>query len=388
MTESIIDSFFLIFSGSAVLATFALWARQPLLVAYITLGVVLGPYGSGLIPDTELMADISHVGIIFLLFLLGLDMQPSALLQVLNKAFTVTLLSSALFAIIGYGVASVSGFNFYESLLIGGSCMFSSTIIGIKLLPTTVLHHRHTGELMIGILLIQDFIAILLLIVLISAKPGGDAGYQLLWVLIALPVLILTAFGFVRWLLLPLIQKFDRFHEYIFLLALGWCIGLAVMAEHLQLSAEIGAFIAGITLATSPIAQYIAISLKPLRDFFLVIFFFATGAQLNIGLLPEVIWPVIILSAVVLGLKPITFRFLLSRQSEKKKLAWDLGFRLGQNSEFALLVAFMASSVGVLGEKAGLVIQGTAIITLLISSYIVVFNFPNPIAVKDKLRRD
>ncbi|MFL0798472.1 MAG: cation:proton antiporter [Cellvibrionaceae bacterium] len=388
MEVSTIDAFFLIFSGAALLATFALWARQPLLVAYIALGVILGPYGTAMITDTQSMADLSHTGIIFLLFLLGLDMQPKALMQVLNKAFTVTLVSSALFALVGTGVAHLSGFGLYQSLLIGGSCMFSSTIIGIKLLPTTVLHHRHTGELMIGILLLQDFIAILLLIALLSAKPGGDTSYQFLMVLIALPLLVLTAFTFVRWVLLPLIHKFDRFHEYIFLLAIGWCIGLAVLAEHVNLSAEIGAFIAGITLATSPIAQYIAISLKPLRDFFLVIFFFATGAQLNITLLPEVIWPVLILSAAVLVCKPVVFRHLLGHQSEKKKLAWDLGFRLGQNSEFALLVAFLATSVGLLDEKGSLVIQGTAIITLLISSYLVVFYFPNPIAVKDHLRRD
>ena len=154
------------------------------------------------------------------------------------------------------------------------------------------------------------------------------------------------------------------------------------------LSLEIGAFIAGITLATSPISQYIALSLKPLRDFFLVVFFFAIGAGFNMGMLTEVALPAIILAALVLGLKPVIFRFLLRRQAETNKLAWDIGFRLGQISEFSLLIVFLAIETSLISEKASLLVQATAILTFLVSSYIVVFNYPNPIAVSDRLRRD
>ena len=154
--------------------------------------------------------------------------------------------------------------------------MFSSTIIGIKLLPTTVLHHRHIGELMIGMLLLQDLLAILVLVVLFSAAGEGDGmGSALALSTLGLPLLAGSALVIVRFVLLPLITRFDRFHEYIFLLALGWCLGMAEAAKALGLSEEIGAFIAGITIATSPISQYIAVNLKPLRDFFLILFFFS-----------------------------------------------------------------------------------------------------------------
>ena len=388
MHDSLFQLFFLIFTGAAIIASIALYTRQPLLVAYIALGVLLGPYGTAMITDISLITDMSHIGIIFLLFLLGLDMQPRALLNVLKKATSIGIVSSIVFALTGYGIGHSFGYSHTENLIIGMSLMFSSTIIGIKLLPTTVLHHKHTGELMVGLLLLQDFLAILCLMILLSGDMGTIDLPAFGMTLLALPVLCGSAFGFVRFILLPLIQRFDRFHEYIFLLAIGWCMGLAQAAQVMGLSAEIGAFIAGISIATSPIAQYIAINLKPLRDFFLILFFFSLGARFNLSLLSQVWLASCVLATAVLIIKPLTFRFLLRRQSETETLAWDIGFRLGQISEFSLLIAFIATSNALISEKASVLIQATAILTFLASSYIVIFNYPNPIAISDRLRRD
>lgn len=381
-------SFFLIFSGAAVLASIALYTRQPLLVAYIVLGAILGPYGFALITNTDLLSDISKIGIIFLLFLLGLDMQPKNMLLMLKKSTFVALISSAIFAGFGYLLAAAFGFNQMECIVIGIAMMFSSTIIGIKLLPTTVLHHRHTGELVVGLLLLQDLIAIFVLLVLYTNQTGDASINQYLWAVASLPILIVVALVFVKYILLPLIQRFDHFQEYIFLVAIGWCLGLAEFAEMIGLSSEIGAFIAGIALATSPIAQFIAISLKPLRDFFLILFFFSIGAGFNLSVLGEVIIPALLLAVLVLVIKPVTFRLLLARISETNTLAWEVGFRLGQISEFSLLIAYVATSIALIGERASVLIQATAILTFLASSYLVVFRYPTPIAVSDELRRD
>ncbi len=389
--SSVTFSFFLIFTGAAVLATVALYTRQPLIIAYILLGAGLGPFGLGMVTDVKLLADISHVGIIFLLFLLGLDMQPQALLLTLRKSTVVAVISSALFLFIGYGVAMLFGFTRFDSLVIGAAMMFSSTIIGIKLLPTTVLHHRHTGELMIGLLLLQDLLAIIVLMLLIGASDPANSDGSLVSMalsLLGLPLLLGVALLTVRYVLLPLISRFDRFHEYIFLLALGWCLGLSEAAAALGLSAEIGAFVAGITIATSRISQYIAVNLKPLRDFFLVLFFFSVGARFDLGLLSQVLLPAAILAVLILGLKPVIYRFLLKGVSEKRSLAWDLGFRLGQASEFSLLIAYVASAGALVSSQASLLIQATTIITFFVSSYIVVLNYPTPIALSDELRRD
>lgn len=388
MNDAVFYSFFLIFSGAALLASLALYGRQPLLVAYIALGALLGPYGMAAVPDVKLISDISHIGIIFLLFLLGLDMQPQSLLRVFKKVTLVTLVSSLIFAAAGYTIARLFAFGVLESLIIGAAMMFSSTIIGIKLLPITILHHRHTGELMVGMLLVQDFVAIFILLILLSGESGSVDPVQIGMAFVALPLVFLLCVGAVRYILLPLFMRFDRIGEYVFLLAIGWCMGVAALAEIAGLSREIGAFIAGITIATSPIAQYIALSLKPLRDFFLVLFFFSLGAQFDLGLLPELLAPALALGLCMLLLKPLVFHYLLEAQQERNALSWDLGFRLGQISEFSLLIAYVAHSAGLINNLASHLIQAAAILSFLVSSYIIVLYFPNPIAVKDHLRRD
>ncbi len=388
MHETIFNSFFLIFTGSAIVATMAIYSRQPLLVAYIFLGALIGPYGMGWVEDVNLLKDMAQLGIVFLLFLLGLDMQPKALWSVFRQVTLTTIISSIVFAGVGYLIALQFSFSHTESLVVALAMMFSSTIIGIKLLPTTALHHRHSGEIMVGLLLSQDFLAIFVLLVLLSGESGQIDLLQIGTTFITLPILILLSAGFVRFVLLKLIARFDRIAEYLFLLSIGWCMGLAAIAEHFGLSHEIGAFLAGITLATSPIAQHIALSLKPLRDFFLIMFFFSLGASFNLTLIPEIAIPALVLGLTMLALKPATFRLLLGRQSESPKLAWDVGFRLGQISEFSLLIAYVATSASIIGNVASHLIQAAAIITFIVSSYIVVFNLPNPIAINDKLRRD
>lgn len=389
MEASIVHSFFLIFAGAAVVATIALYTKQPMIIAYIALGVLFGPSVLSLINEPQLMDEMSHIGIIFLLFLLGLDMQPSHLINMLKKASWIALLSSAAFAILGYCVAVVCGYSSIESLIIGIAMMFSSTIVCIKLLPTTVLHHKHTGELVVGLLLLQDMIAIAVLLVLYSISGSDNNGMmQYIKPIIGLPLLVAGAFLFVKYILLKLITRFDRFHEYIFLISIGWCLSMAVLAETAGLSAEMGAFIAGVALATSPISQYIATHLKPLRDFFLILFFFSIGASFNLDLLGLVIVPALILAIGSMLIKPVVFRFLLKGIKEDASTSWEVGFRLGQVSEFSLLIAYLAANIGLIGTEASHVIQATAILSFALSTYIVILNFPNPIAISDKLRRD
>lgn len=383
--DPLLLSFFFIFSGAAVISTFALYLRQPLLVSYIVLGAILGPYGLEMISDPTLLAEIAQFGIIFLLFLLGLDMQPDKLMVTLKKTVFVTAASSILFFFIGYSIGILFEQNQTESVVIGLATIFSSTIIGIKLLPTTVLHQKHMGELMVGILLLQDLIAIFVLIYLYSGEVSNLGALK---IVLALPLLVAFAYVFTKYVLVRLIMRFEQFKEYIFLLAIGWCLGLAAASTWLGLSPEIGAFVAGVSLATSPIAQYIAINLKPLRDFFLILFFFSLGAQFNVGLLSQIIVPALLLSFAVLVSKPIVFRYLLRKFSEQNRLAWDAGLRLGQISEFSLLIAYVATRTNVIGEISSHIIQAAALMTFLISSYIIVFYCPTPIGLSDKLRRD
>jgi Kef-type K+ transport system membrane component KefB len=386
--DPIVFTIFLVFTGAAVLATLSLYARQSLLVAYIALGVLLGPWGLGLTGDPEIVTQISNIGIVFLLFLLGLNLQPQDLMRTVRNTTTVTLASSVVFAVIGAGVAWSFGFGPTESLLIGGAMTFSSTIIGLKLLPTTVLHHQRTGEIMISILLLQDLIAIVILLLLRAAVSGEMPMLEIVQLLLGPPLLVLAAWALERYVYFPLIRKFDKIREYLFLMAIGWCLGMAELGVALGLSAEIGAFIGGITLAARPIAVYIAESLKPLRDFFLVLFFFSLGAGFDLGELGDIFLPATIIAVAMLVLKPIVFQHLLVRTGESPARSREIGFRLGQLSEFSLLIAVLAATNGVIGAEASYLIQLATMLTFLASSYIVVLRFPTPIAVSDKLRRD
>ena len=391
--QSIIFSLFLIFTGAALLATLALFARQALIVGYIALGIALGPWGVAWIADTVLISDIAHVGIIFLLFLLGLNLSPQKLVHLLKQTTLVTLITSVAFCVAGWAVARLFGFTMPESLLVGVTAMFSSTIVGIKLLPTTVLHHRHTGEVIISILLLQDLIAIFVMLVLQGLETAGNEMVSqvildLGLLALALPALIVIAYVLERYVLLPLFQKFDQVQEFVFLLTLAWCLGIAQLSHSLGLSYEIGAFIAGIIVATNPIALFIAESLKPLRDFFLVLFFFTLGASLNLDIVSSIILPALVLGVSMLALKPVIYRFAIGHVAETPRLAWETGWRLGQMSEFALLITFVALQSPYIGKEVVFMIQLATVVTFIGSSTIVVLNFPTPVGVSDRLRRD
>ncbi len=388
MSVGIIESFFVIFTGAAALAAFALYTRQPLIVAYILVGCAFGPHGMTLVADDRLLAEIGEIGIIFLLFLVGLDLPPSKLKDMIGESVLTALASSTLFFGIGYLMMWAFGFSQIEAVIVGIGCMFSSTILGIKLLPTTVLHHRHTGEIVISLLLIQDLIAVVALLVLAGFQSeGGGALSTTLTVVVALPVVVAAAFAGVKFVVVPLLTRFDVFQEFTFLLAIGWCLGIASLGHALQLSWEIGAFVAGVSLANSPIAQYIVDNLRPLRDFFLVLFFFSVGAAIDPLLMLDVWLPAILLALVLVGVKPPVFQALLRWQKEPNAVSKEVGVRLGQASEFSLLLVFVAGA-GLMSVEAAHVIKGATVLTLLLSTYLVIFRYPSPIAVSAALRRD
>lgn len=385
---SIIFSLFLVFSGAAVVATLALYARQALLIAYIAVGALLGPWALDVVSNPDLIADIANVGILFLLFLLGLNLEPRDLKNLFREAIVVTAVSSTLFALIGLIVALIFGFSMPDSLLIGAGMMFSSTIIALKLLPTSALHHQRMGELIVSILLLQDMLAIFILLALEGLGRQEGLLSETLILFMGLPLLAIMAWWVAKKVLTALFLRFDQIPEYLFLIAIGWCLGIAELATLIGLSHEVGAFVAGVTLATSPIARFIAESLKPLRDFFLVLFFFALGAGFNIGALPQILIPALILAGVSVALKPVIFRILLQREHEKARMAGETGARLGQISEFSLLIVVVATQLDVMSEKASLLIQSATILSFIASSFWIVRRYPTPISMDQSLRRD
>jgi Kef-type K+ transport system membrane component KefB len=386
--SSIIYSIFLIFFGAALFATVALFTRQSMLIGYILVGMIAGPWGLHLIDDVHLISRISEVGIIFLLFLLGMSLEPRELTRFFRKTSIVTVISSLLFFTAGLSLSLLFGFSMQDSIIIGVAMMFSSTIIGLKLLPTTTLHQQHMGQIMISILLLQDIIAIVALICIQGVTTETSVWLGVGRILLALPLMTAFAFLVSRYCIQTLLARFDTIREYVFLLTIGWCLGMAQLGQWLGLSYEIGAFIGGVSLAISPIARFITEHLKPVRDFFLVLFFFSMGAGFNLDMLDVLLVPALVIALVMLLLKPLTFGMLLSKEGEKPGFSRQAGIRLGQISEFSLLIALLAFEAEVISEKANYLIQTATLLTFIASSYYIVMRYPTPIAVDAKLRKD
>ncbi len=387
MLDHIILQFVVIFAGAAGLATLFLFLKQPIILAYIVLGILVGPKGLGLINDAEQIEQLAHTGIVLLLFLIGLNFQPAKLVGLLGRVGIVTLATCFLFMLLSFVVVLALGFPLIDSLVVGGALMFSSTIVSLKLIPTTQLHHHHVGEVMISVLLLQDVIAIML-IVLVTEGGMDNLMLSVTLLLLKLVVLSVLSFVFVKFVITKLLLRFDVIKEHTFVMALGWGLFVAGTAKMLGLSLEMGAFIAGISLATVPIALVIAEELKPLRDFFLILFFFSIGAEFDLVVSRELIVPGLIISVLLMAAKPVIFNWGFKAIGEKSQNSAELGIRLGQASEFSLLIAFSALASGLIEERSSYLIQLVVVLTFVASTYWVVSAYPTPISYKRGQRKD
>jgi Kef-type K+ transport system membrane component KefB len=385
--ESIIFELGVIIVGAAALGTLFLYARQPILIAYIAIGFAAGPNGLALIQRTDHIEEIAHFGVILLLFLVGLNLQPVKLLRIFRKTALLTLGTSAVFGCASFLFALLLGFDTHGAFLFGAAMMFSSTVVGLKLVPTTALHHRRTGEVMTGVLLLQDVLAILV-ILFVTGEKSDHVLVTFATLAGKFVVLCLLSFAGVRFLMVPLLKRFDVVQEYTFVATLGWCLLWAEAAHVLGLSYEMGAFVAGLSIASCRIALVIAEHLKPLREFFLILFFFAVGAELNFRLDVRLILSGLLFGAILVPMKAFVFHFAFRKSGESPQLSRELAVRLAQSSEFSLLVVFAALSIGVLSIERAMVVQIATIVTFIVSTYWTVARYPTPISMNKALRRD
>lgn len=384
-TEMIFQ-FTLVFIGAACLGTVFLLFRQPIILAYLGLGMLIGPFGFGLIADEPALSEIGQLGIIFLLFVEGLSLPVRKMLKLFRQSLLLTLFTSLAFAVIGAGVVWSCGFAFKESLIVGAALMFSSTLVALKLIPTTALHHQRMGAMMTSVLLLQDILAILFLVILMGHTESSPLGgfTPLLTVLILTPL----TFWMVHKVIFPLFKRYDTIQEFIFILSIGWCFLISYLYHIGDASYEIGAFIAGTSLATSPVAYVIAERLKPLREFFLILFFFVVGAQFNWQMSASVFLTGLLLAAILTWVKPIIFKIGYQTSGETPAASRELGIRLGQVSEFSLLVGFSAFQAGVISQNASMLINWTVMLSFAASTIWVVRAYPTPIGGSSPLCKD
>ena len=377
--ENIIFELAVVIVGAAVLGTLFLYAKQPIIIAYIAIGIIVGPGGLGLMGSTEHIEHISHLGIILLLFLIGLNLQPEKLIKLFRRVTLLVLATSAIFMIVSFVFALfILRFTAIPALIFGVAMMFSSTVVGLKLIPTTTLHHKHKGEIMTSILLVQDVLAILVILFL-SGEQGGNPLLTFSLLIAKFAALSLAAFAGVRFVMSPLLMKFDVVQEYAFLTTLAWCLLWAELAHMLGLSYEMGAFLAGISIASCRVAMAIAEHLKPLREFFLILFFFAIGSKIDLRFNPLLLAGAVAFGIFIVFFKSMIFRIAFRKSSESAEVQNEISIRLAQASEFSLLVAFTGASAGLLTHDSAMAIQIATVVTFSISTYWVVRKYTTPI---------
>ena len=386
--HSLLHQILLIFVSSSLVAVAILFLRQAIIVAYILAGFCLGSAGLGLITDAYWIEDLASVGIVYLLFLLGLNLRPQKAVSMFGEALFVTFLSTIIFSMLLAAVVYCFGYGFTESTVIGAATAFSSTIIGLKLLPTTTLHHKRRGEMIISVLLLQDFIAIALILLLTSVSNGSTIAAKISFLLISLPIALFAVFLIEKYVVNYLIARFDEIHEFIFILAIGWCSLCALVFEKIGFSYEVGGFVAGVALASSPASLFFAEKLKPIRDFFLVLFFFSLGASFDFLILEEAILVALPLSFIIVVGKPYVFRKLFRLRGESRRQAKEVGVRLGQAGEFGILLGITAFQSGTITYEASYLINLIVILTLIFSSFYITSAYHTPTTVKTSLRKD
>ncbi|MBN3039976.1 MAG: cation:proton antiporter [Candidatus Omnitrophica bacterium] len=378
----------IILIGSAVLSYLAVKLKQPIIVAYILCGALLGPWGLAWIKQAEFVELVSRIGVTLLLFLAGLCLHPQKLLQLFKRASAATIVNCLVSFILAFSFASILRFRLLDSICIGLALMFSSTILTVKLLPTTALHQKHMGAVCIGVLILEDLLAIMVLALIRCFGMEGGAILNFAILLFKLILFIAILILFEQYILRKIMLQVDRLHELLFILGLAWCFGIATISNRMGLFYETGAFFAGVVLARHPISFFLSEKLKPLRDFFLVLFFFALGARLNLLVMKIVLIPALLLAGIFIMFKPWLFKRMFIWIGEEKSFAEQIGFRLGQLSEFSLLIAVLAYSLGHISIEASQLIQLVTILTFIVSSYIVVYKFPTPIGTTKSMIKD
>lgn len=343
--------------------------RQPLILGYILTGILVGPAAFNLI-HLDTFDSFANIGIALLLFIIGLGMNVSVIRKLGSTVLIANLLELLTVGTAGFLAGTLLGFNHIESLLVGLCLYFSSTIIIVKILSDKKEQSRLHGQIAIGIVLLDDIVATVALL-FVAAGKTGSLGLPRLG-LLALEAGLLLAFLFIMsTVLLPKIARFmASSQEMLFLFAVGWGFGVASLFAIAGFSIEIGALFAGISLAGLPYAQEIESRLKPLRDFFVVLFFIVLGKSLTLNSLSTALWPALVLALVVILIKPATIIATLGSLGYSKRVSFMSAVNLTQVSEFSIVLAVLAVNSGVADHQLGTVITLAAIITIAAASYL------------------
>lgn len=351
------------------------WLRQPLIIGYILSGILVGPYGFGMLHAKDEFELFSKVGIVLLLFIMGLHLNPKVIREVGKVSLMAGVGQVLVTTIVGFCIAILLGLSKVAALYVGIALTFSSTIIILKLLSDKKDLQKFYAKIAIGLLLVQDIIAsiILIFIAMVGAEVDSDLLTASSSIIFKGAALMVGLMMLGTYIVPKVIRYIATSPELLFIFSLAWGTGMASLFLWFGFSVEIGALVAGVSLSTTPYADEIASRMRPLRDFFIVIFFILLGSHLAVDNLGAILIPAIIFSIFVLVGNPIILIILMNLLGYSRRTSFMSALTVAQISEFSLIVATLGMQMGHLNQQTLSLITLVGIITITVSSYLIIY---------------
>jgi Kef-type K+ transport system membrane component KefB len=351
----------------------ALKLRQPLIIGYILTGILVGPAALNWVSGGSELKLLSSIGISVLLFLVGLKLDVGLIRSVGPVALATGLGQIAFTTLFGFLLAVGLGYGPVPALYIAVCLTFSSTIIIVKLLSDKREIDSLHGRIAVGFLVVQDIAVILAMILLTSfnLQGGGGIAGQALRLLLVGSAFVLGTAATMRWVMPPLLGRLAQNQELLVLFAVAWAVGLAALADAVEFSKEVGAFLGGVSIASTAYREAIASRLTGLRDFLLLFFFIDLGSGLNLSAAGLQLWPALVLSAFVLVGNPLIVVAIMGAMGYRRRTGLLAGLTVAQISEFSLILAALGVQLGQLGEGELGLITLVGVITIALSTYMI-----------------
>lgn len=374
--EELIFQLSIVIIVTAVLSIILELSKQPILIAFIFSGLIMGPQGFGLIENNLFFEAIGQVGIILLLYLIGLELKTKILGGTFGKGSLITLVASTAIFLIGLLIGWISGLGITEMVYLAVALIFSSTVVVMKLLNDQKDTNPYVRQYCIAALITQDIIAIFILLFISSSRELGYFGvFQAIKFILQGISMFALAYVLQRYVLKKVAKKIFHKPDIMFLLGLAWCFLFAEFAEALNFSREIGAFIAGISLTFLPDYKLKVIVEKSetIRDFFMILFFFVLGANVEFQNLQQFAPMIAIALIFTVIAKPFIFKLLFNVFKAVPNESLEISTRLGQLSEFSVILILLGSrpDVGHISIDFAMAIQVVMFISIIISTYLV-----------------
>ena len=361
---------------AAVAGAIALRLRQPVLIAYIVVGIAVGPAVLGLVRAHDQIDVLAQFGVAVLLFVVGLKLDLTRVRDIGSVALATGLGQLAFTILFGFALILVMGKGVVEAIYVAVALTFSSTIIIVKLLSDKRELDALHGRIAVGFLIVQD-IAVVIAMMAISAL-GADADAAAWQVALSLVGRIVAAgvlmFVLMRYVLPGLVRSMARSQELLLIFAIAWGTGLAALGEWAGFSKEAGAFLAGFSLASTQYREAISARLTGIRDFLLLFFFIDLGAKLDMSTLGAEVWPAVILSAFVLIGNPLIVMAIMGFMGYRKRTGFLAGLTVAQISEFSIVFVAMGITLGHVGVEALGLTTLVGLVTITLSTYMILYS--------------